>query len=147
MRSKYIFHNDHYYHTIKSQAGHGIPVFHGAHQRGEGLGDVLGGIARYALPLISKYIFPHAASTLASTISDVTNNGYSVKQALKKNSLNLVKNVAGTVVENIQKGKGIRRKKQKTKPRKVPKQGKKQSVKSKQNPRKKRVRSKLDIFG
>jgi len=159
MRCKYIFQNDHYYHTLKSQVGHGIPVFHGVHQRGGGIGDILGGIAKYALPLIAKYILPHATSTIASTLSDVSHNGFTVKQALKKNSLNLVRNVAGSVADSVQKGKCISKRRNKSKrvvqkvKRKKPSKIKRKKTskvrkglkKPKKN-RKKQNRSKLDIF-
>ena len=112
-KSKYIFHHDHYYHTLKSQIGNGIPVFHGVRQRGGGIGSVLGGIAKYALPLIAKYILPHAKSAVASTVSDIAQNGLTVKQALKSNGLKFLKKVGSGVVNSVlnnQSGSGIVRK-------------------------------------
>jgi len=113
MKSKYIFHHDNYYHTLKSQVGNGIPVFHGVRQRGGGIGSVLGGIAKYALPLIAKYVLPHAKSAVADTFSDLTKNGLSVKQALKSNGLQFLKNVGSGVVSSVlskQSGNGLVRK-------------------------------------
>jgi hypothetical protein len=113
MRQKHIFHHDHYYHTLKGQIGEGIPVFHGVRQRGGGLGSVLGGIARYALPLLMKYVFPHARDAAIRTVSDVTTNGASLKSSLKKNGIGFIKNVGVSILKNTiasQSGQGIKRK-------------------------------------
>jgi len=154
MRQKYIFHHDHYYHTLKGQVGAGIPVFHGVHQRGGGLGSVLEGIAKYALPLLMKYVFPHARDA-ASKIADVKLGGQTVKRALKKNGIGFLKNVGVNILssakEELQTGKGIRRatKKATTSRKKTVKQkptGKtiKRKLPSKKGTVTKRTR--LDIF-
>lgn len=118
MKQKYIFHHDHYYHTLKEQGGEGIPVFHGVRQRGGGIGSVLGGIAKYALPLFMKYVFPHARDAAISTISDVAVNKESVKSSLKKNGIGFLKKVGTEILNttnNTQSGKGINRKRAKPK--------------------------------
>lgn len=110
MKQKYIFHHDHYYHTLKGQGGEGIPVYHGVRQRGGGIGSVLGGIAKYALPLLMKYVFPHARNAALSTISDVAVNKESIKNSLKKNGIGFLKNVGAEVlnsVSNSQSGSGV----------------------------------------
>jgi hypothetical protein len=158
MRSKYIFHNDHYYYTLKSQIGKGeIPVYHGSRQRGGGIGSVLGGIAKYAFPLVMKYIFPHVKRAASSVISDVVNNRSSVKQSLKKGGQQFLKDFAESVGKQSGEGilpRGLKRRglsstksnKQK-KPRKTTSilNLKKQSKKKKKSVRKPR-RTKLDIF-
>ena len=113
MKPKFIFHHDHYYHTLKSQIGSGIPVFHGVRQRGGGIGSVLGGIAKYALPLIAKFVLPHAKSAVANTVSDIAQNGLSLKQALKTNGVKFLKDVGSGVANSVlnnQSGSGITRK-------------------------------------
>jgi hypothetical protein len=157
MKQRYIFHHDHYYHTLKRQIGEGVPVFHGVRQRGGGLGSVLGSIAKYAIPLIQRYIIPHAKTAAFSTFTDLASGSHSIKQALKKNSLGFLKNVgqdiAKTANSSGQTGSGLSRKrkrgksqttgkKRKTtkKPRKIPK------TKKRKSKAKKQARSRLDIF-
>lgn len=158
MKSKFIFHHDHYYHTLKSQIGSGIPVFHGARQRGGGIGSVLGGIAKYALPLLAKFVFPHAKNAVTNTVSDIAQNGTTVKQALKTNSAKFLKDVGSGVVNHFlhnQTGSGLTRKRvgnlqslnsRQTKIVKtaIPTQHSKRSKQS--NVRKKKQRTRLDIF-
>lgn len=148
MRQKYIFHHDHYYHTLKSQIGGQIPVFHGVRQRGGGLGSVLGGISKYALPLIMKYVLPHAKEAGLRTISDVV-KGSSVKSALKKNGVGFLKNVGGELIRSTlnssktQRGKGVRVTSKKRKTKEKAKKGKKRKANPKKVPAK---RSRKDIF-
>ena len=157
MRQKYIFHHDHYYHTLKGQIGAGIPVFHGVRQRGGGIGSILGGIAKYALPLLMKYVFPHAKEAALRTLSDVAVGGQSVKGALKKNSVGFLKNVGGDVLSSatakLQTGKGIRKVTKSTtscKPKTVKKKKNTQTATKRKLPTTKKgvvaKRTRLDIF-
>jgi len=111
MGQKYIFHHDHYYHTLKDQIGHGIPVFHGVKQRGSGLGSVLGSIAKYAIPLILRYVVPHAKTAAIRTLSDVATNRRTLKDSLKTSGIGFLHDVGTDLLNNpnteSQSGKGI----------------------------------------
>ena len=158
MKQRYIFHHDHYYHTLKGQIGEGVPVFHGVRQRGGGLGSVLGGIAKYAIPLIQRYIMPHAKSATLSTFADIASGG-EIKQALKRNGLKFLNDVGNKFIERGQIGKGNYRRvkpsksnlthpkiksKSKTKRKQAKSRPRKKNVNRK--PRRKPNRSRLDIF-
>lgn len=114
MKSRYIFHTDNYYNTLKNQIGQGIPVFHGGRQRGGGLGSVLGFISKYALPLIKKYIIPHIKNAAISSVHDVVGDGLSIKSSLKNRGKQFIKNVGISAANSIvskQTGGGKRRSK------------------------------------
>lgn len=109
MKQKYIFQNDDYFNTFKEQIGSGIPVFHGVSQRGSGLGLIFATKAKYAIPLVKKYLLPHAKSAALNTISEVA-SGKSFKQSKKNQGLGFLKNVGKDILLNstqIQSGKGI----------------------------------------
>ena len=161
MKHRYIFNHDHYYHTLKGQIGEGLPVFHGVRQRGGGLGSVIGSIAKYAIPLIQRYILPHAKSAALSTLADVTSGGQSIKQALKRNGVGFLRNVGGDILSTAKNSnqtgrglnRGVSRKRRvstvikKSTPRKRIK--KKSPNKKRTKPAKKKqkkARSRLDIF-
>jgi len=167
MKHRYIFNHDHYYHTLKGQIGEGVPVFHGVKQRGGGLGSVLGSIAKYAFPLIQRYILPHAKSAALSTLADISTGGHTVKQALRKNGVGFLKNVGGQLLNSTdnQTGHGLTRQTNKRKSKsysvkkrivkkksKQTRKGKKRQKKSKtsftRKPLKKNKspRSRLDVF-
>ena len=111
MKHPYIFHHHHYYHTLKSQIGGGYPIYSGTRQRGGGIGGILGFFSKYALPLISKYIIPHAKEAVFRTASDVAKNKSSFKEALKTNTQNLAKNIGKDIFHNLtQTGKDFKRK-------------------------------------
>jgi hypothetical protein len=115
MKSQYIFHHHHYYHTLKSQIGGGIHVYSGIRQQGGGLGGVFNFIHKYAIPLISKYILPHAREALVNTASDLVENRSSLKQSIKSNSKSFVKNVGKSLLKNLtQKGEGKKKSKRKS---------------------------------
>lgn len=115
MRSKYIFHNDNYYHTLRNQIGQGMPVFHGSRQRGGGLGSVFGVLAKYALPIL-KYIAPFASRAGASVLEDVALKRSSIKDSLKTHGKSFLKSIGSSLIKK-QFGGGIKRKirKKKTK--------------------------------
>jgi hypothetical protein len=153
MKAPYIFVNDLYFQTLKSQIGGNIPVFVGIKQRGGGIGSVIGGLAKYAIPLFRKYILPHAKEAAIRTISDVASGETTFKKAAKARGFNFLKRVGS---ELTQSGQGIvHRKKARisqfvlTKPIRQ-KKLKKSKVK-KRNPvkrksKKKGSRSRKDIF-
>ena len=72
------------------QAGHGLPVFSGARtQRGHGLGNIFGGLAKMVLPLVKSAlptIKRQAAKTGMRIASDVL-RGKSPKNAVKDRAL------------------------------------------------------------
>jgi hypothetical protein len=109
MKQVYIFHHDHYYHTLKNQIGHGIPVFHGSRQRGAGIGSIFGGIAKYALPLLMKYIVPHAKTAATSVISDLVNKRAPLKESLRTSGTTFLKNVGKSVLDTQEGGQILRR--------------------------------------
>jgi len=118
MRQKYISHHEHYYNALKDQIGQGIPVFHGVRQMGGGLGSALGGIAKYALPLL-KWLIPHAKQAAIRTITDVVGGGRTVKSALKENGIGFLKNVGSDIIGSStgisnKTGKGIQSKGKRT---------------------------------
>ncbi len=96
---------------MKNQIGQGIPVFHGVKQRGNGLGSVLGGLARYAIPQIMRYIVSHAKQAKYNTVSDIALRGQGFKQALKSNGIGFLKNGGDDLINSSnsqpQSGKGI----------------------------------------
>jgi len=56
MKRIHIFDHDAYHHTINHQVGNGLPVFAGYRHHGAGLGNILGLIGRYVLPLITQHV-------------------------------------------------------------------------------------------
>jgi hypothetical protein len=138
-------------------------VFHGVRQRGGGLGSVLGGIAKYAFPLL-RWLLPHAKHAALRTVSDVVGGRHSVKSALKENGIGFLKNVGSDIIGSAagvsrQSGNGIRPKGKRTYTKKVNKKGRKKAqrpqkkstrgTKRKASPTHKKnssKRSKLDIF-
>jgi hypothetical protein len=157
MKHVHIF-NHHYYHqTLHEQVGKGIPVFTGYRQKGGGLGSILGFIGKYAIPLINKYVLPHAKTALVNTVSDL-GSGKTLKQSLKSNSVKLLQNVGNEIVKR-QIGNGLGSKKIKLSPKiksvhcKKPELSHlpfKKSKTKKQAPKpkpKRKPKSKRDIFG
>ena len=159
----HVFNHQHYYHTLESQIGHGIPVFTGYRQKGGGLGSILGFIGKYAIPLLTKYVLPHARTALINTVSDVS-NGQPIKNALKTHGVGMLKNV-GKAILNEQTGSGLNRNKRKkdigfdavvcSPPTKLKRssvssakrQPSKQIKKKKSSNKKPKLISKRDIFG
>lgn len=162
MRQKYTFHHDHYYNTLREQVGQGIPVFHGLRQRGGGLGSVLGGFAKYALPLLVKYIMPHAKEAVLKSVGEIAGGSHSVKSSLKRNGIGFLKNVGEGLLDSLttsskQIGKGIRKRtytqanlSKKTKKTTAKKKKTAKKITKKVTPKKKKKtttkRSRFDIF-
>lgn len=110
MKQVHTFNHHEYFHTFHNQirGDVSIPVYHALRQRGGGFGSIFKIISRYALPILKKYIFPHVATSLVSTASDVA-SGTPIKSTLKKNSKAFIKNVANEVIKSSQKGSGVRK--------------------------------------
>jgi hypothetical protein len=159
MKNIHVFNHHHYHDTLHDQIGKGIPVFSGFRQKGGGLGSILGLIGRYGIPLLQKYILPHAASAAMSTISDLT-QGKPLKETLKSNTVGLLRNVARGL-RSPQRGSGLNKRISKTITAVecgVLKKKKRTSLKKLPVPRRKKVSlkiktktkkpiSKRDIFG
>ena len=76
-----------YYTSYTRQSGGEVPVFYGAHtQRGHGLGSILGGLFRRALPFLSSgaKILGHQAMNVASDMIDGKSFQDSAKSRLKE---------------------------------------------------------------
>jgi len=68
--------------------GHALPVYHGyASQYGHGLGNVLGGLVRAALPLVGKFA-KSAGAKLLETGLDVVGNALKKKKVSKRSKSN-----------------------------------------------------------
>lgn len=106
MKNIHIFNHHHYHETLNEQIGKGIPVFVGSRQKGGGLGSILGLIGRYVIPLLQKYVFPHAKNAIVNTVSDLA-QGKPLSQTLKNQTLGMLKNV-GTSLTKPQKGSGLK---------------------------------------
>lgn len=160
MKHLHVFNHEHYHHALEHQIGNGIPVFSGTRQKGGGLGSIIGFLGRYALPLLKKFVFPHAKAAALSTLSDIS-SGKSIKEAVSGNAATMVKNVGHSIIKGEQTGSGLRTVKRKsnitldschllkrkgstTKPK--PKKKKKEKPKI-VNKNRKKVKSKRDIFG
>lgn len=131
-----------------NQTGSGMPFYRGSSglQRGHGLGGLLGGLFRSAIPLLKKGAMTVGREALQSGIDiahDVM-NGQNVKTATKRRVKTAGRNIGRKAITKLQKGKG--RKKQTTKSKKRgKKRGRKsQVVSTKDN--KRRRRSYNDIF-
>jgi len=113
MKHHHIFDHSVYYSTLKNQIGGGIHVFAGTRQKDGGLGEIFGAISRYAIPLVKKYIMPHAKQFAIRTASDLLSSGSSTTKTVKSNAKTLVKNVGKDILTSLVqggKGKGSKRK-------------------------------------
>jgi hypothetical protein len=149
MKVIHVFNHEDYHRAIHGQLGHGMPVFSGSRQKGAGLGAILGYIGRYALPIFSKYIAPHAKAALMNTLSDVV-EGRPVLPSIRANSLSMVKNVGKNVL-NSQSGGGLPFK-ARARPVSIqkldqPHRVTKHKSSNKKAPKKGHKISKIDIFG
>jgi len=151
-----------------NQAGKGVPVFVGSSgQRGHGLGSMLAGLARRALPMLTRGLKAFGRSALKTSLqvaNDVA-DGQDWKEsarnripgALREGLRNGIKTVADSVNDSDQTGSGRRRrvslKRKRTskggfaKKRKTSKKNKKRK-KNKKNKKSKRKSKKTrrDIF-
>jgi hypothetical protein len=147
MKKPFIFNHSHFYHTLKKQTGGGIHVYSGVKQRGGGLGDILGFISRYAIPLANRYIVPHAKQFIARTATDLIDNRSNLKPILKENSKTLAKNIGKSIFDKLtQEGSGKRKKQSNSgQSPKKPSKGKRKKTTKKTNAKKPKL-SKLDFL-
>ena len=131
----------HLYETYyMDQTGNGMPVFYGSRgQRGHGLGSILGGLFRGAMPMIKRGLAAFGKQALRTGLemaNDVA-DGYSVKSSAKQRIPQAIKRLAGGVLN--QSGSGhVKVKRRKTS---------KKVTKKTSQPTKKRRRRRRDIFG
>ena len=108
------------------------------------------------MPVVKRYVLPHGKNALLSTISDIAENGdsNSVKQALKKRGLGLIRNIGTDLAKSVltrQTGAGIlsptaRGRHTGTTVTKISKRSSQLAAKSRNPKKKNSKRSKLDIF-
>ena len=102
------------------QSGNGIPVFSGGRgQRGHGLGSLLGGLFRSAMPMIKRGLATfgkHALKTGLEIANDVA-SGESVKQSAKRRIPQSIKRFAASHNVINQTGSGRKRTKRRKKSR------------------------------
>lgn len=117
------------------QVGRGFPVFTGySHQKGHGLGGILGRLARSALPLLksgAKALGKQAIYTGAEIVNDAL-QGEHVKSAARRRVGQAGRRIATDILERT--SSRIKPIKRKATPRNV------------RNRRTKRVKRSLDIF-
>lgn len=91
---------------------------------------------RYSVPVIKRYIVPHAKKAAYNTYRDIM-KGSDIRSTLQRNSLGLVQDIGNDVIENLkQKGRGIRRKRISVKSSPVKKSRTKLSSRTKRKPKK-----------
>ena len=136
-----------------AQHGHGVPVYHGmAGQRGHGLGSILSGLFRSAMPMIKRglsFFGKHALKTGMEVANDVV-GGESFSDSARRRVPDGINRLASKVGFTCQSGSGKRRRARRgrsvsTVRRKKSKRSK--SVKSKKTKKKTKKRKKTsDIF-
>ncbi|CAL8136728.1 unnamed protein product [Orchesella dallaii] len=152
MKTVHIFNVDDYHQALNPIGHHRFQ----STQRGTGLGGAFSIVRRYTIPVVRRYILPHVKTAAINTAVDFV-GGTPIRTALKNNTANLIKDIKSDVINSLQqRGKGITRKKrpqQRTlKPVKkrirvtVAKNKRKPKSKPKQLLKRKRTKSKLDIF-
>ena len=78
------------------QSGGNIPVFVGSPiQRGSGLGQILSGLFKRALPILKKKVLPAVVRSGKEVLSDVIINKKGVKQALLDTGKNRISEFVG----------------------------------------------------
>ena len=113
------------YYTRKS--GGEVPVFYGARmQRGHGLGSILGGLFRRALPFLSSgaQILGHQAMNVASDMIDGKSFQDSAKSRLKEGIKTFV--TSNPIIP--QSGRGVKRKRRRQTSRMQSKKSKKKWI-------------------
>ena len=108
------------------QAGHGMPVFVGGrYQRGRGLGNLLGGLARMVVPILKrggKTLLKEGARTGMDILGDVASGGNikaSARRRVNQTATRLVKKARRTLARPAPPGiPQINRKRKAGRPRK-----------------------------
>src|SRR5882757_5264698 len=88
-------------------------------QRGSGLGSFLMNIGRKLIPLVKKFILPHAKTALQNVANEVLHNDGNLGESLKRNSIGALKGIGNQIIN--QSGSGLRRRKNKRKRSSPPK--------------------------
>lgn len=93
-----------YEHHYIQQIGHGLPVFRGSRaQKGHGLGNVLGGLFRSAMPLLKKGVKSLGKEALRTGVEiagDVL-DGRSIRDSAKTRTLAAGKRVAKRAASSV----------------------------------------------
>lgn len=138
------------YYLNQVGSGTGLPVYHGSTrlQRGYGLGGLLGGLFRSAMPLLKKgamTVGRQALQTGVDIAQDVI-SGQNVKTAAKRRLKAAGKQLGSKALRKIQTGKGNRNVKKPSQTRGIKRGRNRETVSSKGS--KRRRRSPIyDIFG
>lgn len=113
---------------IKSLSGGGLsdiriydPVSHSL--RGTGLFSMLAGLARKAIPFLTKTIFPEVLNLGQSVLSDV-NRGSDIRSALKRRGLQSLKSTGARILRGGRRKKVVKQKRKKRVIRRVTKKRK-----------------------
>lgn len=103
---------DYYAQQTRPQGGYGVPIFSGyRHQRGHGIGSVLSGLFRSAVPMLKRglaYVGKHALKTGARIASDLV-DGKSFGDSFKQRAGETIKGIAAEQLGSEQTGSGLRR--------------------------------------
>lgn len=156
MKTTHTFDIEHY-HNALLPCERFVPQYN--YQKGKGLRNIIGNFKRYSIPVINRYVVPHAKNAVYKTYHDIL-DGSGIRSSIQRNTLGLIQDVGNDVINNLkQKGKGIRTKRLSRQPtskrngrvKKTPKKKKvsrKKKVKTtKKKPRKKKsIVTKKDIF-
>ncbi|KAJ8048961.1 hypothetical protein HOLleu_01485 [Holothuria leucospilota] len=108
------YHNDprDYEHYYLQQVGNGLPVFHGARvQKGYGMGNILGGLFRSAMPLFkrgAKALGKEALRTGVEIAGDVL-HGTSLRRAAKTRGISAGRRVTKRAASAITEAKNVKR--------------------------------------
>jgi hypothetical protein len=93
-----------------TQSGHGIPGFEGvAFQRGGGLGNILGRLFRFVLPVAkkaAKAVGKQALTSGADILSDVV-KGRNLKESAEEHGRAALENLAGKAVTKMRGGGNV----------------------------------------
>lgn len=122
------------------QAGHGMPVFIGGrYQRGRGIGNILGGLARMVVPILKRggrTLLKEGLRTGMDIIGDVA-AGRNIKASAKSRSKQSVNRLMNQARDTLNSPPGKRQVVKKRKPSKNRSQSNKRSKRRRTN----------DIFG
>ncbi len=132
-----------------NQVGSGMPIYRGSPilQRGYGLGGLLGGLFRKAVPLLKKgaTMIGKQALRTGIGIADDVMAGHYIKTAAKRMIKAGTKQLGSDVLRRVQTGRGRGRPRKKA-PRRVNKKRKQQHQKISSKGSKRRRRLYNDIF-
>ncbi len=104
------------------QSGDGISVFSGSrNQRGHGLGSLLSGLFRRAVPLLQRGLKTFGKQTLKTglQIANDVSDGQTIKESAKRRAVEGIKRFASSPLGSIQSDSGKRRKLSRVKKGKV----------------------------